>query len=46
MVQETRVQPQVKSYQNLKKCYLMPPCLTLNIIRYASMVSGAIQGKE
>ena len=25
---------------------LMPPCLTLNIIRYGSRVSGAIQRKE
>ena len=46
MVQETRVQSQVKSYQRLKKCYLMPPYLTLSIIRYGSRVSGTIQGKE
>ena len=25
------VQPQVMSYQRLKKWYLMPPCLTLSI---------------
>ena len=29
MAWETRVQSQVKSYQRLKKWYLMPPCLTL-----------------
>ena len=33
VAQETRVQSQVESYQRLKKWYLMPPCLTLNIIR-------------
>ena len=33
MVQETSVQSQVKSYQRLKKSYLMPPCLTLSIIK-------------
>ena len=27
------VQSQVESYQRFKKCYLMPPCLTLSIIR-------------
>ena len=27
-----------ESYQRLKKCYLMPPCLTLSIIRYRSRV--------
>ena len=29
---------QVESYQRLKKWYLMPPCLTLSIIRYRSRV--------
>ena len=29
-----------------QKWYLMPPCLTLSIIRYVSRVSGAIQRKE
>ena len=29
-----------------QKWYLMPPCLTLSIIRYISRVSGAIQGKK
>ena len=38
MVRETGVQFQVESYQRLKKCYLMPPCLTLSIIRYESKV--------
>ena len=38
MAPETRVQSQVKSHQRLKKWYLMPPCLTLSIIRYGSMV--------
>ena len=27
-----------------QKCYLMPPCLTLRILRYGSRVSGAIHG--
>ena len=34
MVRETGVQSQVATYQKLKKWYLIPPCLTLNIIRY------------
>ena len=38
MAQETWVQSQVKSYQRLKKWYLMPPCLTLSIIRQGSRV--------
>ena len=29
-----------------QKWYLMPPCLTLSIIRYGLRVSGAIQGKK
>ena len=33
MSSETGVQSQVESYQRLKKCYLIPPCLTLCIIR-------------
>ena len=36
MVQETGVQSQVESYQRLKKWCLMPPHLTLSIIRYGS----------
>ena len=31
---ETCVQSHVTSYQRLKKSYLMPPCLTLIIIKY------------
>ena len=38
---ETWVQSQVTSYQRLKKWYLMPPCLTLSIIRYGSSVKGS-----
>ena len=30
------VQSQVKSYQKLKKWYLISPCLTLSIIKYVS----------
>ena len=33
MARETWVQSQVESYQRLKKWYLMPPCLTLSIIK-------------
>ena len=36
--QETKVQSEVESCQRLKKWYLMPPCLTLSIIRYKSRV--------
>ena len=45
MVRETRIQSQVESYQRLKKWYLMPPCLTLSIIRYGSRVKWSNQGK-
>ena len=38
MLRETGVQSQVESYQRLKKWYLIPPCLTLSIIRYGSKV--------
>ena len=38
IVRETGVQSQVESYQRVKKWYLMPPCLTLCIIRYGSKV--------
>ena len=37
MVRETEVHSQVKSYQRLKKWYLISPCLTLNK-RYVSSV--------
>ena len=45
MVQETGVQSQVKSYQKLKKWYLMPPWLTLSIIRWGSRVKWSNPGK-
>ena len=45
MVQETRVQSQGESYQRLKKWYLIPPCLTLSIIRYVSRVKWSHPGK-
>ena len=41
---ETRVQSQVESYQRLKKWYLIPPCLTLSIIRYGSRVKWSNPG--
>ena len=43
--QETGVQSQVKSYQRLKKWYLIPACLTLSIMRYASRVKWSNPGK-
>ena len=46
MARETWVQFQVKSYQRLKKWYLMPPWLTLSIIRYGSRVKWSNPGKE
>ena len=45
MAWETCVQSQVESYQRLKKWYLMPPCLTLSIIRYVSWVKWSNLGK-
>ena len=45
MVLEAEVQSQVESYQRLKKWYLMPPCLTLSIIRYESRVKWHNPGK-
>ena len=45
IVWEIGVQSQVKSYQRLKKCYLMPPCLKLSIIRYGSRVKWNNPGK-
>ena len=38
MARETWIHSQIESYQRLKKWYLMPPCLTLSIIRYGSRV--------
>ena len=40
MVRETGFIPKTQ------KWYLIPPCLTLNNIRYGSRVSGAIKVKE
>ena len=37
-VREIGVKSHVESYQRLKKWYLIPPCLTLSIIRYVSRV--------
>ena len=37
--------PKIESYQRLKKWYLMPPCLTLSIIRYGSRVKWSNSGK-
>ena len=45
MVRETGVQSQVESYQRLQKWYLMPPCLTLSIIRHGPRVKWTIPGK-
>ena len=45
MARETWVQYQVESYQRLKKWYLVPPCLTLGIIRYGSRVKWINPGK-
>ena len=36
---------QVESYQRLKKWYLIPPCLTLSIIKYRSRVKLSNPGK-
>ena len=44
MARETWVRSQVESYQRLKKWYLMPPCLTLSIIRYGSRVKWSNPG--
>ena len=44
MVWETGVQSQVKSYQRPKKWYLMPPSLTLSIIRYRPRVKWSNAG--
>ena len=40
----TEVQSQVKSYQRLKKWYLMPHCLALSIIKYRSRVKWSDTG--
>ena len=46
MIRETSVQFQVKSYQRLKKWYLMPPYLILSIIRYGSRVKWSNPGNR
>ena len=46
MTQGTEVQSQVESYQRLKKWSLIPPCLTLSIIRYVSRVKWINPGKR
>ena len=45
MARETWVPSQVESYQRVKKWYLMPPCLTLSIIRYGSRVKWSNPAK-
>ena len=45
MAWETRVQSQVESYQRYKKWYMIPPCLSLSIIRYVSRVKWSNPGK-
>ena len=45
MAWETGIQSQVKSYQTLKQWFLIPPCLTLSIIRYISRVKWSNTGK-
>ena len=45
MVREIGVQSQVKSYQRLKKWYLMLPSLTLSVIKYKSRVKWSYPGK-
>ena len=43
---ETTVQSQVSSYQRFKKWYLIPPCLTVSIIKYVSRVKWSNPGEE
>ena len=45
MPRKTRVQCQVESHQRLKKWYLIPPRLTLSIIRQGSRVKWSNPGK-
>ena len=45
LARETDVQSPVESYQRLRKWYLIPPCLTLSIIRYGSRVKWSNPGK-
>ena len=46
MIRETMVQSEVESYQRFRLSYLIPPCLTLSIIRYRSRVKWSNPGKE
>ena len=46
MALETAVQYQVKSYQRLKKWFLIPLCLTLGNIRYVSKLNWSNLGKK
>ena len=41
MARKTWTQSQVKSYQRLKKCYLMPPCL--NTQHYKVQIKGKVE---
>ena len=45
MARKSGVQSPVESYKRLKKWYLIPPCLTLSIIRYVSRVTWSNPGK-
>ena len=45
MAREIGVQSQIESYQRFKKWYLIPPCLTLSIIRYGSRPKWSNPGK-
>ena len=45
MIWETWVQSLVASYRRLLKWYFLPPCLTLNNIRYVSRVKWSNPGK-
>ena len=46
IIREIRIQSQIEAYQRLKKWYLIPPCLTLSIIRYGSRVKWSNPRKE
>ena len=46
MARETTVQSPFESYRRLKKWYMMPPCLTLSIMRYGSKGKWNNPGKE
>ena len=45
MAWKTGAPSQVESYQRFKKWYLIPPCLTLSIIRYVSRIKWSNPGK-